>query len=388
MQGYILFITPHLPYPTGGGPAMRASIALDVLASLGPVIVVNPTMTGDEGNLVADQWVRDRSAAFFRIPLERVSETKSIVQGFLDSVPGSTFEVIYAFKQQVGPIALSCLGLAQHGLRGSFLDLDDDELNRDAQFVPLYKVAGDSIRAAELEKSLPRANFFRQMLMGRFQHLLLASPGDCRSMREKYPQYSFTCLPNVVRPVQTPGTEVGRDPSRILFVGTLCYLPNEDGVEMFAREILPLIHQEDPSICFRVVGMGRSEKVRLVGELPGVDLVGPVAELAPEYAAASMLVVPLRAGSGTRIKILEAFSHRTPVVSTSIGAEGLAVTHGEHLLIADTPAEFADCCLRLARDPVLREKLVGSAYEWVVREHSIETVRRTICDCLNNSKAQ
>jgi glycosyltransferase involved in cell wall biosynthesis len=134
--------------------------------------------------------------------------------------------------------------------------------------------------------------------------------------------------------------------------------------------------------------MGRSEKVRLVGELPGVDLVGPVAELAPEYAAASMLVVPLRAGSGTRIKILEAFIHRTPVVSTSIGAEGLAVTHGEHLLIADTPAEFADCCLRLDRDPVLRDKLVSSAYEWVVREHSIETVRRTICDCLNNSKAQ
>jgi len=66
----------------------------------------------------------------------------------------------------------------------------------------------------------------------------------------------------------------------------------------------------------------------------------------------------------------------------------LAVTHGEHLLIADTPAEFADCCLRLARNPVLREKLVGSAYEWVVREHSMETVRRTICDCLNNSKAQ
>lgn len=388
MKGYTLYITPHLPYPTGGGPAMRASIAVEVLDSLGPLIIVNPTMTGDERNLGTEQWARDRSAAFFRVPLERVGEIRTLVKGFLDSVPGATLDIVYAFKQQVGPIALSCASLAQHGLRGSFLDLDDDEVSRDAQFIPLYQVAGDSLRAAELEKMLPRANFFRQMLMGRFQHLLLANPGDCRSMKEKHPQYSFTCLPNVVRPVKATESEVVRDPSRILFVGTLCYLPNEDAVEMFAREVLPRIRVENPCMRFRVVGMGKSEKVRSVGELPGVDFVGPVADLNPEFAAAGMLVVPLRAGSGTRIKILEAFIQRTPVVSTSIGAEGLAVSDGEHLLIADTPSEIAACCLRLSRDPMLREKLVSRAFEWVSREHSVETVRRTIYGCLNDSIAQ
>lgn len=388
MNGYILFVTPHLPYPTGGGPAMRASIAIEVLGSIGPVIVVNPTMSGDEGNPVAEQWVRDRSIAFFRLPLERVSETKSLVKGVLDSVPGAKLDIIYAFKQQTGPIALSCVGLARDGLRGSFLDLDDDELSRDSQFVPLYKGAGDWIRASELENSMSRANFVRQMLMGRFQHLLLASPSDCRSMIEKYPAKSFICLPNVVRPAPRSVSEVFRDPSRILFVGTLCYLPNEDGIEMFAREILPRIRERDPSICFRIVGIGKSERVRVVGQLPGVDIVGAVADLTPEYAAASIFVVPLRAGSGTRIKILEAFTHCIPVVSTSIGAEGLAVRDGEQLLIADSPAEFAACCLRLVSDLSLRDKLVHEAYEWVVKEHSVETVRKTIYDCLEYPSAQ
>jgi glycosyltransferase involved in cell wall biosynthesis len=115
-----------------------------------------------------------------------------------------------------------------------------------------------------------------------------------------------------------------------------------------------------------------------------MQLIGAVANLAPEYASAGMLVVPLRAGSGTRIKILEAFQHRTPVVSTTKGAEGLAVTNGEHLLIADTPEEFAAACLRLSTDDDLCRRLTERAHAWVVQHHSIDTVRKILCKCLGN----
>lgn len=135
-------------------------------------------------------------------------------------------------------------------------------------------------------------------------------------------------------------------------------------------------------MTFRIVGVGRSESIAAVRRLPGVQLIGAVADLAPEYAVAGMLVVPLRAGSGTRIKILEAFQHRTPVVSSTKGAEGLAVTDGVHLLMADTPEECAAACLRLSTDASLCRRLTENAHEWVARHHSVDTVRRILCECL------
>lgn len=91
-----------------------------------------------------------------------------------------------------------------------------------------------------------------------------------------------------------------------------------------------------------------------------------------------MLVVPLRAGSGTRIKILEAFRHGTPVVSTTKGAAGLAVVHGEHLLLADTPAAMVEACLRLCRDSDLRDRLGAAAAAWVAREHGLEAMEAVL----------
>ena len=93
------------------------------------------------------------------------------------------------------------------------------------------------------------------------------------------------------------------------------------------------------------------------------------------YHATNAVVIPLRAGGGTRIKLLEAFAHRRPVVSTMIGAEGLHVTHGEHLLIADSAADIARECLRLMTDCKLASALVARAFDFVTAHHSFEAVR-------------
>jgi glycosyltransferase involved in cell wall biosynthesis len=105
-----------------------------------------------------------------------------------------------------------------------------------------------------------------------------------------------------------------------------------------------------------------------------------VADLAPVYADADAVVVPLRAGGGTRIKILEAFVHRRPVVSTSLGAEGLEVEHHRHLLLADTPEDFAAQCARLAGDPALRESLTAGGFELASTRHTVERVRAALHD--------
>ena len=380
---YCLFVTPFLPYPTGGGPPIRASMALEVLSSLYSVIVVHPELWESREGIFHDDWVRAHSAAFFRIHPHRVQDIRPLVEDFLTGEPGGAkLEAVYAFRQVVAPLAINCFNAAGSQPRVTILDLDDDECARSEQFAPLHEAAGEAALAAKIRAEIPKMNLFRTMLMPRFNHLLLASEDDCTALRSRHSGHSFVHVPNAVRAPESSATAGVRDPRSILFVGSLDYLPNEDAVAFFARSILPLIRQADDRMTFRIVGVGQSESIAAVRSLPGVQLIGAVANLAPEYAAAGMLVVPLRAGSGTRIKILEAFQHRTPVVSTTKGAEGLAVTNGEHLLIADTPEEFAAACLRLSTDEALCRRLADNAHAWVVQHHSIDTVRRILGECV------
>ena len=381
---YCLFVTSFLPYPTGGGSAMRASIALEVLSSLYSVIVVHPELWESREGIFHDDWVRAHSAAYFRIRPDRLKEIRPLVEDFLAGEPGGAkLEVVYAFRQAIAPLAMSCFNAAGSRPRVTILDLDDDECARNEQFVPLHEAAGEAALAAKIRSEIPKMNLFRAMLMPRFNHLLLASQDDCTALRSRHPGHSFVHMPNAIRAPESPAAGVDRDPRSILFVGSLDYLPNADAVAFFARSILPLIRQANDRMTFRIVGVGQSESIAAVRRLPGVNLIGAVPDLAPEYAAAGMLAVPLRAGSGTRIKILEAFQHRIPVVSTSKGAEGLAVINGEHLLIADTPGEFAAACLRLSTDEDLCRRLSDNAHAWVAQHHSIDTVRQILGECLN-----
>ncbi|HWE81490.1 MAG TPA: glycosyltransferase [Gaiellaceae bacterium] len=172
-------------------------------------------------------------------------------------------------------------------------------------------------------------------------------------------------IPNGYEPREPAAT---RKPGAILaMVGLMIYPPNYDGARYFARQVLPLVRAEIPDARFRIVGYHDGQLSDLEG-LPGIDVVGEVDDVAPTLAAAGAVVVPLRAGSGTRVKVLEAFAERVPVVSTAIGCEGLEVQGGEHLLIADTPLELAEACIRLLREPALAEALVSAGYElWASR---------------------
>lgn len=172
-----------------------------------------------------------------------------------------------------------------------------------------------------------------------------------------------------------PEIEPGRrpDPDRLLFIGSLGYAPNVDGLRYFVDEVLPLIRADRPEVALTVVGAGLAADDRLHRE-PGVELVGFVEETAPYLATARAVVVPLRWGAGTRIKILEAFANRVPVVSTTLGAEGLEVEHGRDLLIADRPADLAAACRSLMAEDGLVERLVGNANELFLRSYDEQVV--------------
>ena len=167
------------------------------------------------------------------------------------------------------------------------------------------------------------------------------------------------------------------DPGPILlFVGSLSYEPNADAVEHFADHVLPRIRARVPDATFRVVGRNAPERVRRLATRPGIELIGEVASISPQFAEAALSVVPIRFGGGTRIKILDSFAHSVPVVTTAVGCEGIEAAPGEHLLVADTPEQFADACTALLTDAARRALLAQNgrslferAYGWTrIRE--------------------
>jgi glycosyltransferase involved in cell wall biosynthesis len=161
-------------------------------------------------------------------------------------------------------------------------------------------------------------------------------------------------------------------------------MPNEDGILFFAQEILPKIHREIPAARLWVVGRRPTKPVEaLAGER--FRVTGTVDDIRPYVQRAGVYVVPLRSGSGTRIKIFEAMAMGKAVVSTTVGAEGLPVTHGRDILIADDPAEFAASVVRLLRDPESARrlgsearKLVESKYSWGAVADSFEPILQSL----------
>jgi glycosyltransferase involved in cell wall biosynthesis len=159
--------------------------------------------------------------------------------------------------------------------------------------------------------------------------------------------------------------------NRILFVGTMDYHPNADGARYFCDEVWPLLHQQMPSTIFTIVGRNPPASVLDLARRQGVEVTGTVADVRPYYQEAFVVVVPLRIGGGTRLKILEAMAAGIPVVSTSQGMEGLRVEPGRHLELADTIEDFSFHVNSLRRDRLHRErlsragrKLVEDHYDW------------------------
>lgn len=160
----------------------------------------------------------------------------------------------------------------------------------------------------------------------------------------------------------------GREqPSRLVFTGSMDWHPNEDAVLHFADSMLPLIRQQIPDVSLAVVGRRPTERLRQAGEKHGILVTGTVDDVRPYIAEASVYVVPLRAGGGTRLKIFEALAMGKAVVSTTVGAEGLALTPGREYVAADDPRAFAAAVVSLLRDS-RRRRALGQAGRRLVEE--------------------
>jgi glycosyltransferase involved in cell wall biosynthesis len=214
----------------------------------------------------------------------------------------------------------------------------------------------------------------------------VCSTADQKRLAADAPSATTVVIPNAadVERLQPRPGDVPPDGRTVLFFGLLATVPNVDGVVYFLREIWPRIAAARPDARFVIVGADPAPAIRAHAG-PGVTIVGPVDDLQPYLAAAAVVVVPLRLGSGTRLKILEAWAMARPVVSTALGAEGLEAVSGRHLLIADDAADFASAVVRVLSEPELGEALgragralVTERYSWRRAAGALEAFFRLV----------
>jgi len=214
-------------------------------------------------------------------------------------------------------------------------------------------------------------------VLARFDAVLAVSTTDRQTFAHLYPNATrgpVHVVPTGVDVDFFPASESRAESRELVFTGSMDWLPNEDAMAFFCREILPIVRAEEPDVRLSIVGRAPTPAVRQLASDAGVVVTGRVDDVRPYMRDAAVYVVPLRVGGGTRLKIFEAMAMGKAVVSTGVGAEGLPVTSGEHLMLADEPRAFARSVVRLLRDVPRRRQLEHAARALVVERYDWSAV--------------
>jgi len=391
-----LVVAADYPWPEVGGSRIRVANTLAGLASAGEVDLLSivPT-TRDPGDFAPPPDTIAVSRVVRSSVVIRPRNTVEVLEAFLRGDPlvfpmagptvvrslgemdPSRYDLVWFFTVRAWVWA----GMAHE--RPTVVDIDDLDDQKIRARIALRT-------ASPTPRQVATSMFWRQEIrrwerlherIARLTVPVLCSDIDVR--RSGLPNAKV--VPNgYTRPSVPLGRiPVSRDPT-ILFQGSLRNPPNSDAARFLAREIAPRLVAEVPRARVRLVGSG-PESLSSEIDQSSVTLVGQVPDIRSELATADLVVVPLRFGSGTRIKILEAFAHRIPVVSTALGAEGLGARDGAHLLIADTAEGITAACVRLLSDLRLRESLVDDAEKLFLERYESTVVSRRVREVAQQS---
>jgi glycosyltransferase involved in cell wall biosynthesis len=366
MRQKLLYITPVLPAIAGNGLAMRAGNVLEALAARYRVsLLVVPLYPSMDATLPpAFAAMCERHLVLPAGACRQVYRARD-------------FDCVHVFRLAAIPIMDACVDLSGHPFLQ--LDLDDIESKANRRLADLCRINGLEDQASALDAEAARLAKTEDAAFDRFNRVFVCSLCDQRELQART-LTEIAVLPNTIHPAAAIADRADNGGIfRFLFVGSLGVYANEDAVVYFCEQILPILRRQAPRpFAVHVVGTYPSARLCEIAESAGVRVVGPVPEVASWYRAADAVIVPLRAGGGTRIKILEAFHYGRPVVSTPLGAEGLDARHGEHLLIADHPAGFADHCRMLMEDSNLSARIAESAAALLQERYAMVSAQKIV----------
>jgi len=402
----VLVLSPESPYPLHGGGQYRtaslihyfarfAQVDLVLISESGKPALLPPGLVRSQkvialprhGKGVLERYARNARRAIRRVP------------PLIDRLSGLSEEI----KEAIGNERYD-LGVIEHFWLAPYLD--DMQAACDEVALDLHNVesmlhhrcaqAGTGLIAAGHKRFAVASKELEAKLLPRFSTVLATSATDLDAAHAVAPGAKVVVYPNSL-----PGTAVeadsdadaGRvadtDPGVVVFSGNFEYHPNIDAARFLLDAIWPLVHQQVPGLRLRFVGRGDSHIRQFLPSGMGVEVTGPIENAREEIARAHLVVAPLRAGSGTRIKILEAWSAGKAVVATPMAAEGLAAEDGFNIVLAATAEAFADSILRLLADPSAMKMVGGNGkrtfdtrYTWEAAWASLDPIyHRAKADC-------
>lgn len=389
-----LMISPFMPDRAGTGAQQRAATLLDALRSRAEVTIWvlrgdsyfglatippnTPTVFFPQSGPTAKkmgpsrlEWASRRAiaqelgrpAVLARAPFDLVMCFRLQSAVFLDRAEG-----------EVGPLATRRI-----------TDLDDVESILVQRLARLQSRA-KCYKAVAPARQVRWARRAEDKCLATHDLVLVASPIDELALGNRSGNTPLALAPNCVEfPRAEPRQQSASSSTVLTFVGNFGYEPNTDGIEWFARYILPKISLYT-NFEFRIDVVGyNSHKIRKsLNHIPRIQIIGAASSLCAVYHESDIVIAPLRAGSGTRIKILEAMSYGLPVVSTPIGAEGIQAAPGEDIIIANGAVAFARSCARLMANPPLRQAIGARARSLIRTQYALDVVLpklgRTIFD--------
>jgi sugar transferase (PEP-CTERM/EpsH1 system associated) len=232
---------------------------------------------------------------------------------------------------------------------------------------------------------------FERQTVSRFDLVLAVSDADAGTLQRLYPSSlkapAFTVATGVDTTFFAPAAASAVRPHHLVFTGSMDWIPNEDAMKYFCQDILPLIRAQEPDVTLSIVGRAPTPAVQRLAGIPGVDVTGRVDDVRDYIAAGAAYIVPIRIGGGTRLKIFEAMGMGKAVISTTVGAEGLPVSDGDDVLIADTPQTFAAAVVSVLRDPARRVQLERAARDLVVARYDWSAVAGQLEEALIKAAA-
>ena len=408
----ILTITPDWPYPPHQGTALRNWQLLQAATREHEVYLLSlaatpPTpeaekavraVTAGAAWLPAPQrrW-RQRLVTLLSTSLPDMARrlwSPALVALAADVITTARVRLVQAEGLEVAGMALAAVARAQHHNGGRRVPvLFDDHnaewlLQRSAARVDLGQPR-QWVRMLYSLAQWQRLRRYEAALIRAAALTIAVSPEDADAL-SRLAGRPVRVVPNGIavdswRHVANSPAEQRVEPNTLLFTGKLDYRPNVDALRWFCAAVLPRVRAQHPATRLLIVGRDPAPAVQALAG-PGVEVVGEVPEVQSYFARAAVYVIPMRMGSGARIKLLEAWAAGVPVVATTAGAAGLAGRSDEHLLMADDPATVATQIGRLLADPALGQRLaaagralVAARYDWSVIRPQLLACYRELC---------
>ena len=383
----ILFLTETIPAPLDSGGRIKTFHTLGMLATRHEISCQTFIRTPGQRAHAALLEDRCESVALHLVPRSPLREAISAVRALGTGRPftlvrhnhRAAHAAIRALARREPFDLVYCdhLSMVQYG-RGLGLPLLYDAHNVEWELVARHAttLARPARAAARLEAArlrLEEARACREASL-----VLTLTEANERALRLLAPSSRIRTLPIALDVRGTPRTLKPASTPHVLFVGGLHWPPNAQGLEWFVTHIWPIVRHSVPDARMFCVGRASAAQRARLEKATNVSVVGAVDNVEPWFRDARVLAVPLQSGSGMRVKILDAFARRLPVVATPVGWEGIDAVAGRHLLSADGPEAFARELVRVLRDPDLAEALAEAGHRLALDRYDLASVIRQL----------